>query len=570
MRNKFIIGLLVLPALSLGAQNLDPTVEVTREYEGKLVEVHKPSLEMAVPDSLNRFALDFDYSVFENPYQGSYEFSPYILSMKPSAADTGEGILYLKTGVGYQLHPELDVVWSPRFKSNAFNLDVYALHESFIGNYWKMGLEEVSATESKVVRLPKDKEVRSWFGYDVLTRAGADLRFDAEKFSMNLGTSYYGLARRNFRHKASLNAMDTRFGMSSKPEKKGDLVFDMDVAYRYAEDKYSATSVLKEHLFDFDVYFGPLLKTHHKLDFNVGFNFASYPGQKTNALGEIFVSPRYVYQTDRLSLCLGLNIAKLLGSDDYGLMLGIKDQIVYPNVHFSYVLVKDAMKFHMAAKGGNTLDPYSSIVSRNHQMSYNSMNRLVGNTVERVAVSAGFDGRITSRFSYNLSGGYVNYGSAFLDAVAVAEVPYAVFRYAPYQKWYVAFDWALKLECIRLDGKLAYNSPWGDVFDEGQEDVAVLKPASMTGDIAVEYNWNRRVFGGLDCEFATARRGSWGGTYALTVPGYADLGIYGEYVTSRRLSAWLRVGNLLNMTVQRNPLYAEKGVNFTAGICFNL
>ena len=42
------------------AQNLDPTVVVDRAYEGKLMEVHKPALEMAVPDSVMRFDLDFD------------------------------------------------------------------------------------------------------------------------------------------------------------------------------------------------------------------------------------------------------------------------------------------------------------------------------------------------------------------------------------------------------------------------------------------------------------------------------------------------------------------------------
>ena len=53
------------------AQNLDPTVEVRRTYEGKLLEAHKPQLSMSVPDSLTRFDLDFDYSVFETPYKGS-------------------------------------------------------------------------------------------------------------------------------------------------------------------------------------------------------------------------------------------------------------------------------------------------------------------------------------------------------------------------------------------------------------------------------------------------------------------------------------------------------------------
>ena len=54
------------------------------------------------------------------------------------------------------------------------------------------------------------------------------------------------------------------------------------------------------------------------------------------------------------------------------------------------------------------------------------------------------------------------------------------------------------------------------------------------------------------------------------IPGYADLGVNFEWVTSRKLSLWARGGNLLNMTIQRTPLYAQGGISFTVGICLNL
>ena len=80
----FIIALIAPFAVhTASAQNLDPTVEVNRSYEGKLMEVHKPMLEMAVPDSVLRFDLDFDYEVFDNPYKGAYEFKPYTMELQP-------------------------------------------------------------------------------------------------------------------------------------------------------------------------------------------------------------------------------------------------------------------------------------------------------------------------------------------------------------------------------------------------------------------------------------------------------------------------------------------------------
>ena len=80
---------------------------------------------------------------------------------------------------------------------------------------------------------------------------------------------------------------------------------------------------------------------------------------------------------------------------------------------------------------------------------------------------------------------------------------------------------------------------------------------------------------GIDCGFATARKGFLpiGGNLphsAAAIPGYADLGVSAEFKFTRQLSFWAHGGNLLDMTVQRVPLYAESGINFTAGICLNL
>ena len=64
-----ISAIALAAAVTAGAQNLNPTVEVTNQFEGKVMEVAKPVVDMDVPDSLLRFDLDFDYSVFDTPYK---------------------------------------------------------------------------------------------------------------------------------------------------------------------------------------------------------------------------------------------------------------------------------------------------------------------------------------------------------------------------------------------------------------------------------------------------------------------------------------------------------------------
>ena len=124
----------------------------------------------------------------------------------------------------------------------------------------------------------------------------------------------------------------------------------------------------------------------------------------------------------------------------------------------------------------------------------------------------------------------------------------------------------------RFDGSIGYTYAWGL---DAQE--VLFLPAAVTGDVSFEYNWKKRIFAGVDCVFSTGRHGSvWvkipgaPGPEAAVIPGYADLGVNFKYAFSRDFSVWARGGNLLNMTIQRNPLYAEKGANLTVGICLNL
>ena len=52
MRRYIILAAALLAYAAASAQNLNPTVQVTNDYEGKLMEVEKRNVQMAVPDSL--------------------------------------------------------------------------------------------------------------------------------------------------------------------------------------------------------------------------------------------------------------------------------------------------------------------------------------------------------------------------------------------------------------------------------------------------------------------------------------------------------------------------------------
>jgi hypothetical protein len=301
-------------------------------------------------------------------------------------------------------------------------------------------------------------------------------------------------------------------------------------------------------------------------------------------VAEISLVPHYVYRTEKMHLDAGVRIAKLLRGPENKKNYATEGQLLYPDVTLHYIVIPRAMRFYATAKGGNYINSYSSILEENHHMTYLAARVPLECTLERVALTAGLDGRISSKFSYDFRGGYVNYGKAPVDAILIQRasdlgvVTLPTYEYVGYNKWFVAIDWCFRLEDFMCDASVAYNHAWGKVF-KGFHDESVLRPARLSGDVALEYNWRRRVFVGTDCNFATARKGEWTREgvnseeilgYTMTLPGYADWGFYAEYASSHLLSYWVRVGNLLNMTIQRNPLYAEKGVNFTVGISLSL
>lgn len=557
-------------AVAATAQNLDPTVIVDRAYEGRLMEVHKPSLEMAVPDTVTRFDLDFDYSVFESPYKGSYEFNPYLLSMKPAASADGTRSFYLRAGAGYQLHPTLDLVYSPDFKGEDFRCDVFARHRSFIGSYWNIERGETLDGFSTLDRMQAyEGAERTWSGYDLETTVGVAGRGDWDNGSADFGISYDNLASKDRSWNRMYNAMDAYVSVGSKRD-GGALKYSVGARYRLAHDSTDGLMIDEPDLQE-NIYEAAASVEWGRIKVGAGFDGASYSQALNAGAFQVFAAPHYLWAKGRLKADLGVKLAKIFDGDEEDGAFGAVDaeQVIYPDVTIEYDVVKNAMRLFVKADGGNRINTYASLLEGNHHLNMTSgmgTEPLLDYNIERIRLSAGLDGRIGSKLSYVISGGYVNYANAMLDQVplqhASTVVTEAGVGYGAYSKWYASFDWLWKDESVMVDGTIMYNSSWGDAFSELSP---LLKPAALVGDVAFEYNWNRRLYGGVDCSFSSARSSA----FAM-IPGYADLGVFAEFVTSRRLSFWARGGNLLGMTIQRNPLYAEKGAYFTAGICLNL
>ena len=568
-------------SVAASAQNLDPTVEVNRSYEGKLMEVHKPMLEMAVPDSVLRFDLDFDYEVFDNPYKGAYEFKPYTMQLQPVGKAAEQKRLYMRLGAGngleaLSLHPSADFVWSP-FLRERFKMDVYARHRSYVGEYRKVDAPDLL---QKDVNL----KMKSSYGradYDFLTQAGVDARYDWADGTVRLDAGYYGIAERYGSQSNMYNALDVRAGVASKDY--GQFInYDVYATYRFGKDRFDYKHVAEESLTEHEVsVLGKLkavLMDDHKAMFELGVDNHSYGFA---GVSRLTFAPHYMFRYGNWGFDAGFRIEALVHAGD-STCFASKGQVVYPDVTVDYQLIPGVMKAYAKVGGGTKVNSFSSLLAGNHHfdMYYGHGKAFMDNTIENISAALGLEGRAGARFTYGVRAGYAMYGNAPLETVVVGMLPedeqltfMPGIAYAGYQNVYAGADLSWVTERIRLDAEATYRHAWFE--DLETRTGGYFLPAALTGEVVFEYNWHKRIFLGMDCDFSTGRRqGSvlfaYGTIKPAKVPGYADLGLNFEYLTTRSFSVWFRGGNLLNMAIQRNLLYAEKGIYFAAGICLNL
>lgn len=569
-------SVLALVPLTAGAQDLDPTVRVSRAYEGKLLEVHKPYYRMSVPDSVERFDLTFDYSVFELPYRGTDAFEPYMLDLKPEKQAVSERTLLVRAGAGYSLHPVADVIWSPSFRG-PFRMSVYATHRSYVGKYRAVGFPGFAGSSLSWTG-------EKYSGYDMETHAGVNGRADwnGGYFSFDIG--YDGIAGRDTLLRRNYDAFRVGLRAASQKGQSKHFLYDVRLDYLFGEDKLHYLpdmEYLAEHGLVLDATIGPMLSGDHGILLDTDLDFSSYRGCLSSYAGDFSLTPRYVFDRGRWNLDLGVRLSVLFANDaTEGLpvkMHGKGGQFVYPAVHASFEAIRSYMAIFADVTGGNDINTYSGQLFRNRRFAPHfagSAYPLIDNSVERVTAALGLRGNIASRFGYSLKAGYSNFASALLDAVTLAPdtdgyraMPSVA--YAGYQMFFTGLDCEWHSEDVKAQASFMYRAT--DLSAAN-----VFAPAPYTASLDVEYNWKKRIYAGIHGDFSSGRHAvsdmSQGELQltSLRIPWYLDLGLSFEYRFSRRLSFWVYGGNLLNMTIQKVPLYAMSGASITAGVVFSL
>lgn len=567
-------------ALSATAQNYNPTVVVTNKYKAATETAQKGEIEMAVPDSVRRFNMTFDYSVFDRPYRGAYEFSPYSVEMKPSFGNRKPETFYLNAGLGYTLHPELDVVYSP-VSNGRLSLDMYGSHRSYAGDYRKVGLDDRGLLSG----LKEEGKRQYWkdWNYDMDNDAGISFRYDWDRVGLNADLAYNGLQQRDWLRRRSLDCGIAEIRVFSKDTVSGGVGFCTWLKYGFGHDrmipKYASESFsVGENRFRAGVDLNVRTKKSGRFVLGMNADVAAYMSGLGHRAALFEFVPRYVLSVRRWSFDLGLKADIPVKSKAAGAENGARSQYVYPALRVSYDFRRIPLNIWLGVDGGEYMNSYTSLVGdyRHYGIcsAALSSHATLGNTVERVKASFGLKGRIRSVFGYEAFVSYAERATSVIESVRFADLGFdgSLRRLPVYDLSFASSG----LLAAGLDAR--YSDDWGRVSlglrynglfvrDEALEYVA---PAALTGDVAVQFNVIKRVFVGIGCEFSTIRRGR-----VLTapdtmadyrIPGFGEPYFSAEFQYSRQLSFWLHGSRLTGQTIQRTPLYAERGPELTAGL----
>jgi len=547
-------------ALAYG-QNLNPTVEVTNTYESGTSSIVKPFQKMAVPDSVTTFNLDFDYSVFDNPYRGAYEFRPYYVQLKPAPKPSTEERLFLRLGAGFTLHPELDLVWTP-VRKEKYRMNVYATHRSYFGRYHVIGMMDPVDGVS-----PLGPTGLKAGGYLADTKVGVDGAFNWDGGIATVDVGYRHRMADDSVHYQKMGGVEARARVRSLPSDEPHFLYDAALSYHYLGSDLShdyaapTTSEFGESRFDLDGTFGPVLSAGRRIAVDVDMTLIRYSGDQFGYTGGLSLTPKYEFELDRWRFSLGARIASLIYSDDLTQIEEAnrhKSALIYPAVHVDFHLLDDRLVLQAAATGGDYL---CSLSETFFTRPFSAKNEFA-HSLERIRAMAGVRGNVAGRFRYDLQGGYARWNDALVDGFVIYNGFYQPALYhRGFNLFFGELDYGWKSDHVSVDGKMAYR--WTNIAED-----AVLSPAAFTGYIRPAYYWGDRFKVGMDTSWSTSRRTSYHGV-DMKMPGWVDLGLFAEYRFTHRFGFWVKGGNLLGQAVQRMPVHAEAGMYVTAGILLN-
>lgn len=532
----------------LSAQNINQSVQVTNEYESRFSDFQKTGPSLQVPDSLYRFDYSFDYSVFETPYKGSYEFSPYRISVTPEARLYDGSKFFLRLGAGYTIHPQFEMAWQ-MLQTPDFAIGVFAEAGGYAGRYSRRGVAE------------------SFSGHDLNGRIGLGGQYLRPAVRLSYHFGYEGIfageggAEPYFR--SGFSSVIAAGRIQSRERPGNQMFYDIDLQYRYSSDggrSEGQVSASGENNLRVAVSAGPVLASKYRILIDGLFELESLRGDDyykvADSHGELFggmrmaslgsIKPHVDFLLGPVRLDAGVRVDYSKGTEQGAFS-------VSPDVTARMALLDADMELVAGVSGGQYIQSHYAVKQLNHFAFMMGSSAKISR--EKLHVRAGLQGHAASRLQYELEAGYVSYqGMPLASLYGVLPVDY--------NAAYVQGRFSWRGPRLELDADAKYSYLRLNTL------CAAFAPPAFVGELRGRYNWENRIWAGLFVEAQSSRLSL--ASDGVWIPWFANLGLTFEYRIDARWTFWAEAGNLLGMAIERAPGFIEKGQYGTVGFSLKL
>lgn len=590
---KRIVIFLCLCALAFPLRAQVATVEVSRPYDINTDGIRKPTLPTAVDDSLHRFDVHFDYSIFNRPYGDLYDFTPYETIQLSTVGANRTPFVYARLGSQYAfgdkgLMPAGEIYLQSKPK-NGFCSGLYGRHNSFFGDLGR-GFDAFPILGTSRM----ENTVGGDLTYDWATgELMVDVQYSFDRYNYTAKDpgwptvapwpeNYFPTAdHRN-------NILTAAFNLNSAQKEENTVYYDVTLSYRNTQKALSSSSLaaafdtarVSEHFLNVSGYVGASFDVHRiYIDMNI--EYADYGGVHDFNIGVVEFSPIYQFHRKRLDARLGVKFGSRYGMAgdivEPGLDLTPRS-IIFPDFDLRYTLVDKMLWAHAVVTGGHDLNPISRMIDDCPLVLPDSR---MGFGHRPLDATLSLEGVVAGRLGFNLEGIYKIYRNKmiFLPVSDGTALPQLTAAYRDVNQYSVQAEVFWRSQELTLGGRLRYAS----YRNQADKSVVTEMPV-WTGNASFRYNFRERIIAQVECNFRSKTSGEminqiqydpssphvmYEAPILYEVPPIVDLDLHLNYLINKNLSVFVKAGNLLNQRNQYMPLYLEPGLNLGGGICVN-
>mgnify|MGYP002624394059 FL=1 len=579
------------------AQNPTGTVEVKKDYQTDLSGARKGALKVDFSDTLKKFDLNMDYKIQDRQLRDLYSFTPMPSAKISSQRKEEIPSFFAKAGISFPTAPSLALWYQPALETGEDFLTLKASHDSF---HSKAKIADVNASD-KVIATSDKIQAKQWkntLGASYI-HLWKEAQLNADLAYRNGHQSYYGVdlakykeagllpdfaglrSKEYMKHNLSSDYNQFEFGLGASSiqtdDYSGKFHYDGRFSFTSTSDKgkFGTAMTLRENLLNASLEFGPTVGKYSMVTAGVSSQTAFYSNAQDYHLSLLDATLTYRLRRDRLSMDLGARVSfpftNKSGADKY-------HNYVSPKVSITYKMEDNQTWAYAIADGGNVINSFASLLERAPYVSPIIDLRESGTPVY---AKAGIKGMASKEVDFDVYAGgawrkgmlqfsgnplnavYSNHAEAFIGAKLNYKTPgFAAGADAKYSFYTKGKNYNGAIQ--GLDGlPIAVPAP-GDYAVKG-------KPAGyppFEANIYAEANINEKLFIGATLYGRSATPASvflYNGS-KIKYKGYADLGLYAQYVIDNHFTAYINGGNLLNADRINYGMYVERGINIGFGL----